>query len=457
MVISHELLEKTCKNMIETILCCLDHATKGTIYRIGPMPHLRAVRITSGIRDGRNGTICWGLPQNSDYNFPGKTWEQYRDVPRGVLEAMGWCVERQKSWTADNPVEDSRSVRKQLSGQIEDWHHMEPVLVRKDDLYGNAMFDLEYPIDWQGKPIWQDSDYVVVAVIKIHFRPNTIHRGDRSTKIIKQLSRSLGTELFSLHLRETLLKAQEDLSVQRYESYNVLAHELRNILIKFSFISSAINAELSFLREQWEAQLRKAVSGLEDKTDILGRLNRLLQERVSCLNGNRDLAEVSKELFMEQEELAALALLPEKSEQWLNMKIRTKWDRLLSECDVWSEHRDEILRLLDRLQQVLWIGVDETLAERVVHLPEDLRRLWPRLAYIDFSAEKLSTLDEILEFLEHPQLSIPHKLQSRKILSFLKALVEIITEVERRTNNILSSFKNGTECAGSEMTRQPVG
>ena len=49
-----ELLESTCKNMIKTILSCLDQATKGTIYRIGPMPKLQAVRITSGIRkEGR--------------------------------------------------------------------------------------------------------------------------------------------------------------------------------------------------------------------------------------------------------------------------------------------------------------------------------------------------------------------------------------------------------------------
>ena len=27
---------------------------------------------------------------------------------------MGWCVEKQQSWTADNPAEDVRSVRKQL-------------------------------------------------------------------------------------------------------------------------------------------------------------------------------------------------------------------------------------------------------------------------------------------------------------------------------------------------------
>jgi hypothetical protein len=111
MQINRDVLEETCKNMIEAILFCLEWATKGTVYTIGPMPGLQTVRITSGIRD--DGQIKWGLPQDSDYNSPGKEWEQYRDTPGHLLEAMGWCVEQQKSWTADNPQEDIRSIRKQ--------------------------------------------------------------------------------------------------------------------------------------------------------------------------------------------------------------------------------------------------------------------------------------------------------------------------------------------------------
>jgi len=56
-----DLLEKTCKDVIQTILCCIDHATKGTIYRIGPMPQLRAIRVTSGIRLDGTDQIQWGF------------------------------------------------------------------------------------------------------------------------------------------------------------------------------------------------------------------------------------------------------------------------------------------------------------------------------------------------------------------------------------------------------------
>lgn len=240
------------------------------------MPKLRTVRVTSGIRTDQNGIMNWGLPQISDYNPPGKSWGEYRDQPNRVLEAMGWCVEQQKSWTADEPHEDSRSVRKQVKGEVEDCHHLEPVLVEKANLYGPAFSELEYPLDWQGNPIWQDTPYVVVAVIKIHFLPQTIRRGDVSTKIIERLSRSLGTELLSLHLRETYLEAREKLARERLAACNDMAHELRNTLAKMGFIFSTINAVVSFLRAQWEIELQKVLPTFDSKASILGQLSAIL-------------------------------------------------------------------------------------------------------------------------------------------------------------------------------------
>ncbi|MDY0040249.1 MAG: hypothetical protein RBS57_08045 [Desulforhabdus sp.] len=442
MLISHDLLEKTCKEMIETILLSLSHATKGTIYRIGPAPTASAVRITSGIRTEGTDQIKWGLPEASDYNYPGKTWEQYRDRPGHVLEAMGWCVEKQKSWTADNPYEDIRSVRKQIGGEIEDFHHMEPVLVKKPYLHGQEN-SLDYPLDWQGKPIWLDTDYVVVAVIKIHFLPYTIQRGDRSTKIIKKLSRILGTELLSLHIRETLSEAQKDLARQRLQSCNVLAHELRNTLIKLGFIFSAINAEISFLREQWEKQLQKAFPELESKQSILAQLSYLLTLLLPELNGGGKLGDLGRSLLTEQQEMASLSLMPALSEKWLDNKIRPKWQRLLMETQILNRHEAEIQKLLTSLAKAIWVGTDQNLAMKVEHLPPDLRLKWSQLAYTDFSVDKLGKLEEIISLLEHPALDIPHKQQTKKVLSSLKALVEMIPEVEERANRIIHSLKNG--------------
>ena len=430
--------------MIENILFCLSDANKGTIYRIGQMPLLQAVRVTSGVRNHDSEQIRWGLPEISDYNYPGKTWDQYHDRPGHVKEAMGWCVERQKSWTADNPYEDVRSVRKQINGEIEDFHHMEPVLVRKADLYWDQVDPLDYPEDQVGKPIWKDFEYVVVAVIKIHFKPGTIKRGDRSTKIIKKLSRTLGTELLSLHLRETLSEAQEALTRQRLQSCNVLAHEMRNALVKLGFIFSAINAEIGFLREQWEAQMEKAFPDIACKKMVLTQLNQLIQSRLPQLNGSGKLHELARELLSDQQQLASMPLMPHVSEKWVKNRIRPKWCWLLSESSNWDEQKGEIQQLLDRLEKAIWVGMDKDLAGRVDHLPPDLRTIWPKLAYVDFRAGNMPVLEEIIRFLDHPALEIPHRQQTRKILTSLKALVEMVPELEERANRIIYSLKNGS-------------
>lgn len=438
-----DLLEKTCKNMIKTILSCLDHATKGTIYRIGSMPKLQAVRITSGTKVSGRDELEWGLPAQSDYNYPGKTWEQYRDRPDHILEAMGWCVEKQKSWTAENPFEDVRSVRKQLRGEIEDYYHMEPVLVRKVDMYGGCPELREYPRDWLGSPIWQDSEYVTAAVVKIHFLPDTIHRDDRSTKIIQELARSLGTELLSLHLRENLYKSQKQFARHRIESCKILAHELRNTLIKFGFLFSAVNAEIGVLRDEWETLLRKSFPGLEWKHAILERLSELILSKMRRLTEREELRAVWTTLLSEQQEMIDLSLLPEQGEQWLRNKIEEKWERLLTQSNAWETDRDEIRDLLFRLRKALWLGRDESLAKKLDHLPPDLLLDWVRLSYVYFTQEKLHVLEEILGLLERPELPVAHKERMKKVLNSLKVLVEVVPEIEEKANKIILSLRYG--------------
>lgn len=445
MSVIDDVLERTCKNMIKTILLCLDNATKGTIYRIGRLPTLQAIRVTSGIRVEGTDEITWGLPSVSDYNFPGKSWEQYKDRPDRVLEAMGWCVEKQKSWTADNPYEDVRSVGKQLRGEIEDYYHMEPVLAKKSELYGGGLNALEYPLDWRGNPIWEDTDYVVVAVVKIHFLPNTIKRDDRSTKIIRELSRSLGTELLSLYLRENLSRAQKEFARQRLHSCEILAHELRNTLIRFAFIFSAINAQISVIREEWEKLLKEAFPNLEWKTSVLTRLNDLVRKHMPALNGGApDLSVLAGDLLAEQEELSAMSLLPYHGEQWINNKVIPKWSRLLRESCVFEAERDEIHSLLERLKKSLLLGMDTQLLVRLVDLPEELREKWARLSYVYFTADKIPVLGEIIDLLEDPALPIPHKKQIAKALKSLRVLVEAVPEIEERANRIILSLRDGT-------------
>ncbi|MDR3556785.1 MAG: hypothetical protein P4L55_18690 [Syntrophobacteraceae bacterium] len=444
MIIGDGVLEQTCKDMIETILLCLSNATKGTIYRIGPMPELRTVRVTSGARDQASGQILWGINEFSDYNHPGKCWEDYKDKPGRLLEAMAWCVEKGKSWTSDDPNQDGRSVRKQLANEAEDYHHMEPVLINRTYLYGDHAAELQFPVDYRGQPIWKECQNLVVAVIKIHFKKDCIKKGDNSTKVIKKLSRTLGTQLLSLHIRETLSEAQQELARQRLQSCNVLAHELRNTLIKLGFAFSAINAELSFLREQWESEISLACPEIENKIVILDRLSKLVEANCSGERCPAGLAGLCEKLIAEQAELSDAALMPAIGEKWVDNKIAPKWQELLLESDAWEESREEIGSLLERLKISLWLGTNEKLAHRLAHLPDDLKAVWPKLAYMEFTVDKLTELERIIKFLDHPDLKIPHKQQTKKILTSLKALVEIIPEMEEKTNRIIFSLRNGS-------------
>jgi hypothetical protein len=169
----------------------------------------------------------------------------------------------------------------------EDFHHMEPVLVRKADLWKKIPPMKAFPEDSSGKPIWKDSPYSTVAVIKIHFLPRTIKQGDRATRIIKELSRSLGTEMLSLHARELAIEKEKNLVLERQETSDALAHEFRNLVPKIGFAYRAINNEISYLRETWENLIQEHVPAKCSKHTILEQLDTLLAQ-VEMQNSSTD-------------------------------------------------------------------------------------------------------------------------------------------------------------------------
>jgi PAS domain S-box-containing protein len=245
--------------------------------------------------------------------------------------------------------------------------------------------------------------------------------------------------------RKRAEEAIREVSRQRLRSCNLIAHELRNTLTKFGFFFSAINSAMGFLREQWELELRRALPVLEDKSAVVMRLSELIFLGQPHLRGQEDLIQLSEELLAEQEVLANLFLLPQQAENRLNSKIKPKWKRLAEESRAWEKDKEEVWDLLTALKKAIWDVVDEDLAKKVDHVPEDLRIKWPKLAYTQFSAKNLFLLEEVLQLLEHPALNILHKQQLKKLLVSLKALADIIAFIEERTNQMLLSLKSGQE------------
>ncbi|MFH1674654.1 MAG: hypothetical protein ABIF87_14685 [Pseudomonadota bacterium] len=432
------LLEKACKNIIETILFCLPNSYKGTVYLTGRPPEMIVKRITSGVIDEERKTISWELPERSDYNAPGKPWIGYRDEPGRPLEAMAWCVERQKSWTAEDPGSDCRSVRLQVEGVFEDSHHMEPVLIRKRDLCLADEPCLEFPRNYNGEMLWQNNEYMVVAVIKIHFRPHTIKIGSPETKIVKRLSRALGTELLSYQLREQSVEAMRQVAQDKLNSCNTLAHSLRNVITKSGFIFSLIKLELGFLRDEWERVLLEH----SDQKGMKQEAIRSLNEELKGMGEGSD--DQIKKLMEVQNQFLGLSLPPERGEMWVCMQVEERWKELLAEIPMDEERANRILRGIDQLKRSLYLGKDPDILTAYDKIPESLKKELTDLIYTYTDQINFQFLDRLIRILEDPSLNLPYQNKSRKSLIQLKILAEIMSQLENNTNVVLQQVLNGT-------------
>ena len=437
--IEKSVLKKACMEMIETILFSLPNAFKGTIYQIGKPTDLLAERITSGIIDDGKGKISWGLPAKSGYNPPGKPWLEYRDQPDRPLESMSWCVEKQKSWTSEDPEKDARNLRFQVEGIPKDFHHMEPVLVLKSDLKLDMDSTLNYPNDYKGNNIWKDSDYIVVAVIKIHFHPFTIKIGSHETKIIKKLSRSLGTELLSYQLRQDSTKTMERLATDRLNACNILADSLRNVITKSGLIFSLVKHEIGYLRDQWEQALIEDRKENNTKVEAIRDLNEIL---TSLGDGYEDLKE---DLVDAQNKFLELSLPPEKGENWVGMQIEERWKDLLYECPQDDHKRRIVWETIDKLKKSLHFGQDPDIIANYNKIPEELKQEWVNLMYRNNDKFDDSALDRLIKVLANSALTIPSREKSRKTLTQLKALAQTMSQLEQNTNFLLDRVLNGSE------------
>jgi hypothetical protein len=439
MRISSGVLEDVCKRMIEVILFCLPDTSRGTIYSVGPMPDLRVIRVASGRKEGSTDEIIWGALNPSDYDPPGKVWDVYRDRPGGILEAMAWCVDKQKSWTADDPENNIRCVRKQLEGKAsEDYHHMEPVLVKKTDLWEKMPVVSEILKDSAGRAIWDDSPYATVAVIKIHFLPRTIKQGDRSTRIIKELSRSLGTEMLSLHAREMALEKQKRLTEERQDTCNSLAHDFRNIMARTGFAYRAINNEISYLREFWENLIYEYNPEVVNKQEIVAELNGVLRT-LQKNNGSREIPRLMRYL----DQLKENSFLPEQSEMWLQRKIKPLWTSILSKNRISKALRGQIEDYLNSLGESFYIGFNQSLVDKINALSDEQKQKWTELAYKEIDGSTNGLVKDYIELLDNTNLDIPHKRQTLKNFVYFKGLIELLPDIENKVNDRLELLKNG--------------
>jgi hypothetical protein len=437
--IERSVLENACKEVIETILFCLPDALKGTIYRVGRPPGLITERITSGVIDPSRRQISWGLPEKSDYNPPGRPWIDYRDEPGRPLEAMAWCVEKQMSWTSADPRNDPRSVRLQVEGIEEDYHHLEPVMVRKSDLHVDMYSSVEYPRDYHNRMIWQGSDYLVVAVVKIHFNPHAIRAGSPETRVIKKLSRSLGTQLLSHHLHQDTVRAMQQLARDRLNACNILADSLRNAITKSALIFSLVKMEMWNLREQWEALLLKERQERNGKREAIKELEEILTD----MSGDNQ--EMRSDLTAVQRRFLDLPLSPAKADRWITVQIQERWRELLTRSPQDEKTTRRIWQTMDKLRKSIYYGRNPEVVASYSHMPRELKEEWVEAIYSNVDAFNDATIDRLIRLLANPAVAIPSRERSRRMLTQLKVLAENMDQLERNTNFLLRHVLNGRE------------
>jgi hypothetical protein len=362
---------------------------------------------------------------------------EYRDQPGRALEAMGWCVEKQKSWTAEDPSSNIRSVRLQVEGKSGDFYHMEPVLVRKSDLKLEGSPPFVYPVNFQGDILWKDSPFVVVAVIKIHFRPYTIKIGSHETKVIEKLSHSLVTQLLSYQLHQESTRAMEQLAMDRINACNLLADSLRNSITKSGIIFNLIKQEIGRLRNQWEGLLLQKIKDKNGKAEAIKELNELL---AGLGEGNGTLY---RDLSNAQQKFLTLLLPPQKGENWVTKQIESRWIELLEKVPQDSQKQEIIRQTIDKLKKALYFGQEPENIAQYNKIPEDVKLELVDLLYQNNDHFDAARLAKLIEILENYALDMPSREPSKKTLTQLKALAETMSQLEQNTNFLLHEVLNG--------------
>jgi hypothetical protein len=209
-------------------------------------------------------------------------------------------------------------------------------------------------------------------------------------------------------------------------------------MARTGFAYRAINNEISFLREFWEDLIYLYNPEVLSKKKIVTELDRVLRT-LQENNGSKEILRLVKHLDQLQEN----TLLPEQSAMWLQRKIRPLWASILSRNQISESLRKQIEGYLSDLMESFYIGLNQTLIDKIDILSDELKLNWTELVYREIDGRTNGILKDYIELLDKTKLEIPHKRQTLKNFIYFKGLIELVPDIESKLNDRLELLKNG--------------
>jgi hypothetical protein len=410
----------------------LPNAVGSAFYSLGPLPHLSLRLVSSARRYGQTDKILWDEINMSSHNFTFKKWEDYRDHKDGVLEGLAWCVENQIGWTVDHAFSKGQDINDlpEKNG-LDGFYHLEPVLIKKAELWQGKVSLPHHPKNSQGQQIWQKSSHATVGVVKIDFLPGTIAPGDRSTRVTKILSGFFGIQMLSMHEIQTTVEKAKHIQKERQKVCSKLSHDFRTILAKLGLLYRIIDFEISNLRESWETVFHHCYPEKPFKRPIIRKLDRLMREIEQKYDVPGDCDDVTR-LKHYQKLLLEYYFLPKQNKIWLRNKIRPLWASVASEFDLSPPLKNQAEDLLERLEESFGVFLEKKAIEKIDMVPESVKKDWLRLAYTEMDWNDKTVFEEYIDLLDSLSVMLEHRRHSSRNLVYLKNLVELMPEIEQK-------------------------
>jgi hypothetical protein len=280
-------------------------------------------------------------------------------------------------------------------------------------------------------------------LIKIDLAPESSQFGPDYWQITEDLTKALAIQLLHLHSKRSVSRKMEVITEERDEIKEILISHIRKIMTKLGLVYRIIDNEVASLRKSWENIIHECHPEQPCRSNIVEQLNLLLQE----LNIDHKVvagSESVKKLTWYQNKLAEYCFLPEENEVLFQQKILPLWKNTASSFNSTPKIKKQMKKLLDQLEQSFYVGLNETLIDKIENIPNSIKSKWINLAYNGKDLAKVDLLKEYSYLLEEVNIEIPNKRKTLENLVCLRNLAVYFENLEDELDKYIDKYESRT-------------